>query len=1195
MVLLGPARTEQDARPIVGRGDDSSLGVPAQEAPPRRRSDAAELWARARGSVDVGRPATGIRLAERALHEIDRHATRDPVLRARVLLVLADAHVELGEISRAEELLHDAEAAGPAVAPVVRASRGVLLARTGRMRPARRELDTAIGELERTNPAGSNLVRALLWRGLLHLTESRLDEAAADCEAARQLGSRRGMDAAVVIATHTEGIVHFLSGDLPGALHLMSQADEQPLDVRVGFRALDRARVLLAAGLTAEARDFARRAGEAFVAERARVDLAETLLVQAEIDLMDRRPPRAALAASRAARIYAGAHHARGVLAARLMHARADALDRVVSRIRDRRRARADAARAATLADDLAATGLVEDARAARVLEADARLAAGDLDQAEQTLARARSESAAQFVAVPTVATELHGRLVAARTELARGRPVAGMSQMRRGLDDLASFQARFGSQDLQSAAAVHGFELTRLGLRTALESRSPAAILQWLERSRGASTRLPAVRPPVDPALAKDLSRLRVAAYRARQASRSGAPDAELDSIVQDLRRRVRSRSWTAGGSGSVHRPLTLAAVQRRLAQMSPRVSIVAPFRGRGQFHALIITAGTARYLPVEPGFALEELLHLMVGDLNILADHRIRPELRVVAERSLQVGLGKVAAAIVDPIQPFVDDGPVIVAASGAAAIVPWALLPGLTGRALSVTTSVTAAVANLGERRLDHDHGVLAVAGPDVPRRGARGVGGGRGSSRHDAAHRAGRHRQGSARRHARGRARAHRRARPARAGQPAVLRGPARGRPAVRVRRGAQSGAAGTGGALQLRRRPDGRPAGRRAAGSGRRAAAQRRLDGGRRDQPDLRRRRRHRDDRLSPASPHGRRPCGRAGRRDPGRRRAGRRSGAVHVLRRGAVAAPGLWAHDCRPRTVGPDLSAHDCSRVPAVLPAAHRLPSSRLVRFPRGRGGRPEPCTTSHVWSTRAVITQWILLGVGVVLIAGTALYVAAEFSLVTVDRATVARQAAEGDGRAMSLQAGLRSLSTQLSGAQVGITVTTLALGFVAEPSLASLLSVPLQWLGLAADVAGSISVVIALVVATVMSMVFGELVPKNIAIAEPLPTAKSVITPMRVSTTIFYPLIWVLNGTANAVLRLIGVQPQEELRSARSAGRAAVAGSPIGGARHARGAHRRPARAVDRVLRQDRRRRPHARGSGCASSVPPTPRMRC
>ena len=84
--------------------------------------------------------------------------------------------------------------------------------------------------------------------------------------------------------------------------------------------------------------------------------------------------------------------------------------------------------------------------------------------------------------------------------------------------------------------------------------------------------------------------------------------------------------------------RPISLTAVQRRLAQTSPRVSVVAPFRGRGRFHALVITADTARYIAVDPDFALEELLHLMVGDLNILADHRIRPELRTVAVRSLR-----------------------------------------------------------------------------------------------------------------------------------------------------------------------------------------------------------------------------------------------------------------------------------------------------------------------------------------------------------------------------------------------------------------------------------------------------------------------------------------------------------------------------------------------------------------------------
>lgn len=183
------------------------------------------------------------------------------------------------------------------------------------------------------------------------------------------------------------------------------------------------------------------------------------------------------------------------------------------------------------------------------------------------------------------------------------------------------------------------------------------------------------------------------------------------------------------------------------------------------------------------------------------------------------------------------------------------------------------------------------------------------------------------------------------------------------------------------------------------------------------------------------------------------------------------------------------------------------------------------------------MITEWVLLVVGLILIAGTALYVSAEFSLVTVDRATVAKQAADGDSGARSLMIGLRSLSTQLSGAQVGITITTLALGFVMQPSLASLVAVPLEALGLSTRASASVGLIVGLVVATVLSMVFGELVPKNIAIAEPLETAKTVITPMRISTMLFKPLIVVLNGTANAVLRMIGVEPQEELRSARSA----------------------------------------------------------
>jgi CBS domain containing-hemolysin-like protein len=118
-----------------------------------------------------------------------------------------------------------------------------------------------------------------------------------------------------------------------------------------------------------------------------------------------------------------------------------------------------------------------------------------------------------------------------------------------------------------------------------------------------------------------------------------------------------------------------------------------------------------------------------------------------------------------------------------------------------------------------------------------------------------------------------------------------------------------------------------------------------------------------------------------------------------------------------------------------------------------------------------------------------------------------------------------------------VGITVTTLALGYVMEPSLAVLLRPVLGGLGMSELAAASVAVTVSLLLATALSMVFGELVPKNIAIAQPLRTAGVVVRPLRATTVISRPLIWALNGTANGVLRLLGIAPQEELRSTRTA----------------------------------------------------------
>ncbi|QSB15395.1 HlyC/CorC family transporter [Natronosporangium hydrolyticum] len=182
-------------------------------------------------------------------------------------------------------------------------------------------------------------------------------------------------------------------------------------------------------------------------------------------------------------------------------------------------------------------------------------------------------------------------------------------------------------------------------------------------------------------------------------------------------------------------------------------------------------------------------------------------------------------------------------------------------------------------------------------------------------------------------------------------------------------------------------------------------------------------------------------------------------------------------------------------------------------------------------------MTEWLLLSFALVLVAANAVFVAAEFSLVAVDHAAVER-AVRGKVRgAAGVLRARRSLSTQLSGAQLGITVTSLLIGFIAEPSLAALLTGPLGLAGLPPGAMTAVSVILALAIATIFQMIFGELVPKNLAIARPMPTARAVTPLQRGFTAAARPLITVLNGAANRLLRLMGIEPQEELQSARSA----------------------------------------------------------
>src|SRR5436190_727044 len=129
-------------------------------------------------------------------------------------------------------------------------------------------------------------------------------------------------------------------------------------------------------------------------------------------------------------------------------------------------------------------------------------------------------------------------------------------------------------------------------------------------------------------------------------------------------------------------------------------------------------------------------------------------------------------------------------------------------------------------------------------------------------------------------------------------------------------------------------------------------------------------------------------------------------------------------------------------------------------------------------------MTEWLLVLAAVALTAGTALFVTAEFSLVALDRPTVQQAVDDGDLRAATVLRSLRQLSTQLSAAQVGITLTTLIVGYLAEPSIGSLLYAPLTAIGLSDSVATSVATTLALVLVTVFSMIFGELMSQFLGI---------------------------------------------------------------------------------------------------------------
>ncbi|OLE14377.1 MAG: hypothetical protein AUG20_04490, partial [Gemmatimonas sp. 13_1_20CM_3_60_15] len=173
------------------------------------------------------------------------------------------------------------------------------------------------------------------------------------------------------------------------------------------------------------------------------------------------------------------------------------------------------------------------------------------------------------------------------------------------------------------------------------------------------------------------------------------------------------------------------------------------------------------------------------------------------------------------------------------------------------------------------------------------------------------------------------------------------------------------------------------------------------------------------------------------------------------------------------------------------------------------------------------VATSSMIAVLGLVAING--FFVAAEFSLVAARRSKLDEMIAKGDRGAKVVQNALKEIDRYIAGTQLGITIASLALGWIGEPVLAHLFDQAFRYIGLnpAAATTHVAAVPVAFFLLTFFHIVLGELAPKSIALASPERTAKAVARPLLVFSRFMSPLIWLFNGTANGLLRIFGIEP--------------------------------------------------------------------
>lgn len=674
-------------------------------------TEARRLHALGVAENNAGHPQRALRLFRRAIALLDRRAgvgdhTEDE-LAARLWISAAMSESELNGLERGLSAIAEAQRyldrrPNPSVAVHLHGQLGAMKLRAGRFEEALSNLDDAVELLEHTEAAEG--CKILMNRGSLRLYRGDLDQARADLTRAADQARRYGLGPDECKARHNLGYAEFLAGNLALALKTMDEALLLSNDVSMGIILLDRARVLIEAGLHRDADEGLTEAASLFAAERLSQDVGEAELARAECALLGGEIDAARRLAGSARNRFRRRQNDRWRRDAELVLLHADlAANRPGARL---------VGPALRLADEFRREGLNTQARTAQLVAAEALLRAGEHDRARLVAGEAGAVRAGD-----PVSARLHTRLVRARLSIAAEDPATARREIRTGLSELAGYQAKFGSIDLQTASAIHGRQLAELDLSMALADGKPATVLAAIERGRATSSRLAPVRAPSDPAAADQLSELRqiVEGLRVTGSDTAASERVAADRRrVAELHRVLRSRSWQTEGSGAPARPAELGQIQDGLTRADS--VLVCYFNVEGCLYAVVLAGGRSRIVPTADGVMVSEIVRRIRADLDVLANGHLPASLLSAVGATLRRSLARLDALLLAPLG--LPDTRLVVVPTGVLGALPWTNLPSLLERPVVVAPSASAWLVseNAGPRSNGQ---VVVLAGPDLAR--------------------------------------------------------------------------------------------------------------------------------------------------------------------------------------------------------------------------------------------------------------------------------------------------------------------------------------------------------------------------------------------------------------------------------------------------------------------------------------------